>query len=86
MNSTLRKIPGIGDVPIIGKLFQSKVSGRDRTELVVLITPEILPSDSPGVTSELPRLVEPFMPALPDNRTIEPPPPPFTGPAQTPAP
>jgi pilus assembly protein CpaC len=58
MNSTLQKIPGIGDIPILGKLFQSKQAQKDRTELVVIITPHILPRNSPGVTSELPRMPE----------------------------
>src|SRR6266550_506995 len=60
MNSTLQKIPGIGDIPILGQLFRSKAAQKNRTELVVLITPEILPTGSNGVTGQLPRLGEPF--------------------------
>ena len=53
MQSTMQKIPGIGDIPIIGYLFRSKVANKEQTELVVMITPEILPSrltgrDQPG--------------------------------------
>lgn len=84
MNTTLRKIPGIGDIPILGRLFQSKAAQRERTELVVMITPEILPNDSPGVTAALPRLGEPFMPPLPANRSIDPPPPAFGVPTPEP--
>ena len=51
MNTTLRKIPGIGDIPILGRLFQSKAAQKERTELVVMITPEILANNSPGVTA-----------------------------------
>src|SRR4029079_10867905 len=43
MNTTLRKIPGIGDIPILGLLFQSKAAQKEQTELVVMITPHILP-------------------------------------------
>ena len=43
MNSTLQKIPGIGDIPILGLLFKSKAAQKDQTELVVMITPQILP-------------------------------------------
>ncbi|MBI4264017.1 MAG: type II and III secretion system protein family protein [Acidobacteria bacterium] len=85
MNSALQKIPGIGDIPILGYLFRSKAARKDQTELVVIITPEILPTDSAGVTSELPRLNEPFLPREPENRTIEPPPPAFTPPSAPPA-
>jgi pilus assembly protein CpaC len=38
----LSKIPGIGDIPIIGHLFRSKNLSRSRTELVVLVTPHIV--------------------------------------------
>jgi pilus assembly protein CpaC len=36
------KVPGIGDIPIIGHLFRSKNLSRSRTELVVLVTPHIV--------------------------------------------
>ena len=38
----MQKIPGIGDIPILGQLFQSKAAQKDQTELVVMITPSIL--------------------------------------------
>jgi len=77
VNSSLQKIPGIGDIPILGLLFKSKAAQKGQTELVVMITPEILPNDSVGVTPNLPRPVERFM--TPPRRTFDPPPPPFTG-------
>lgn len=36
------RIPGIGDVPILGALFRSTQFQRSMTELVVLVTPEIV--------------------------------------------
>jgi pilus assembly protein CpaC len=39
---TFEKIPFIGDIPILGKLFQSKSKNRTNTELMVLVTPEIV--------------------------------------------
>ena len=77
MNSTLQKIPGIGDIPILGLLFKSKAAQKNQTELVVMITPQILPRMSPGVTPNLPRQPEPYMPPMPTKRTLEPPPPAF---------
>jgi pilus assembly protein CpaC len=77
MNSTLQKIPGIGDIPILGQLFRSKAAQKNRTELVVMITPQILRSNSTGVTSTLPRIAEPYLPALPDTQSLDVPPPPF---------
>lgn len=38
----MSKIPGIGDLPIIGHLFRSKNVNRSRTELLVIVTPRIV--------------------------------------------
>ncbi|MBI2186624.1 MAG: pilus assembly protein N-terminal domain-containing protein [Acidobacteria bacterium] len=79
MTQTLSKVPGIGDIPILGYLFRSKAARKDQTELVVMITPQILPQDSSGVTGDLPRLQEPFLPRLQEDESIPAPPPPYTG-------
>jgi pilus assembly protein CpaC len=39
---SLSKIPGIGSLPVLGKLFQSKAVARSHSELLVMITPEIV--------------------------------------------
>jgi pilus assembly protein CpaC len=78
MNTTLQKIPGIGDVPILGLLFKSKAASKEQTELVVMITPQILPRNSPGVTTRLPSTPEPFLAPLPAKKLVEPLPPAFT--------
>jgi pilus assembly protein CpaC len=39
---TFQKIPFIGDIPILGKLFQSISKNRTNTELLVIVTPEIV--------------------------------------------
>ena len=79
MNSTLQKIPGIGDIPILGQLFRSKAAQKNRTELVVMITPHILRSNSLGVSPTLPRQAEPYLPALPEAQSMDAPPPAFGG-------
>lgn len=38
----MSKLPGIGDIPILGNLFRSKDVTRSNTELVVLVTPHIV--------------------------------------------
>ena len=60
VSSTMQKIPGIGDIPVLGLLFKSKAAQKHQTELVVMITPEILPNNSKGVTPNLPRTPEPY--------------------------
>jgi hypothetical protein len=72
VSSTMQKIPGLGDIPILGLLFRSKAAQKNQTELVVMITPEILPNNSRGVTPNLPRTPEPFMPPLSQDQSVAP--------------
>ena len=46
------KIPFLGDIPIIGKFFQSMQKTRTNTELIVIVTPEILAPIGPGLLPE----------------------------------
>lgn len=41
-NDTFQKIPFIGDIPIIGKLFQSELKTKNDSELIIIVTPEIV--------------------------------------------
>jgi pilus assembly protein CpaC len=77
MNTTMQKIPGIGDIPILGLLFKSKAAQKNQTELVVMITPEILANNSPGVTPNLPKLAEPYLPPITMKKDVPVPAPAF---------
>jgi pilus assembly protein CpaC len=68
ITSQMSKIPGIGDIPILGYLFRSKAAQKNQTELVVMITPTILRRGSTGVSPKLPDLIEPYMP--PATKTL----------------
>jgi pilus assembly protein CpaC len=39
---SFEKIPFIGDIPVLGKLFQSKSVSKTNTELIVIVTPELV--------------------------------------------
>jgi pilus assembly protein CpaC len=39
---TLARIPGLADIPIIGKLFTSKSISKQNSELLVIVTPELV--------------------------------------------
>jgi pilus assembly protein CpaC len=41
-SESLSKVPGIGNIPVLGKLFQSKQLTRNNSELMVIITPEVV--------------------------------------------
>jgi pilus assembly protein CpaC len=47
----LEKIPGLGDVPLLGKLFQSRSLNKSRNELMVLVTPRLV---QPVTSAHLP--------------------------------
>ena len=44
----LSKVPGIGDLPVLGQLFRSSSYSKSKTELLILITPRIVKPLSPG--------------------------------------
>ncbi len=49
-----RKIPALGEVPVLGPLFSSVEFQRDQTELVVLVTPELIDPISPDQVTYIP--------------------------------
>ncbi len=83
VTDSLRKVPGIGDIPILGWLFKSKALQKNQTELVVMITPSIIKRGQMGVSEALPSEIEPFLGA-PAKRL--PPPEPYVGSPRYPAP
>jgi pilus assembly protein CpaC len=75
----MSKVPGIGSVPILGRLFQSRSTTRSNTELVVIVTPHIVdPVRTPMPAPTLPKPVVPFMDnskfdeSIPGNRSAGP--------------
>lgn len=47
VTNEMSKIPGLGDIPILGKLFQSRNLRKTNTELMVLVTARLVgPSDT----------------------------------------
>lgn len=54
---SLSKIPGFSSIPYIGKLFQSKSVQKSNSELLVIVTPELVAPISAG--EALPDLVRP---------------------------
>jgi pilus assembly protein CpaC len=59
---SLSKIPFISNVPVLGKLFQSVSRQRQNTELIVLVTPEIVDPIPAGAPLPLPKLPGAFLP------------------------
>ena len=41
LNDSASRIPGLSAIPLLGTLFKSRSENKSRTELIVLVTPEI---------------------------------------------
>jgi pilus assembly protein CpaC len=57
LTEQLSKIPGLGDIPFFGKLFRSKTLQKNNSELLVIVTPEIvrpIPAGQPTPTLKMP--------------------------------
>ena len=88
---TFEKIPFIGDIPILGKFFQSKSINRTNTELIVLVTPELVAPIAAGAATPALKYPTKFLPPNsnipmnnPDAKTADnmPAPPPVTMPVE----
>jgi pilus assembly protein CpaC len=91
-NEAFQKIPFLGDIPILGKFFQSIQRTKTDTELVVIVTPEIVAPIEPGSALPALKYPQPFLPPntgiamnTPDAKTPAntPPTPPATIPVET---
>jgi len=61
LTKQLDKIPWIGDVPVLGKLFQSHNYNSSKSELLVLVTPRIVKPLNPDQLPHGPQFPVPFM-------------------------
>jgi pilus assembly protein CpaC len=59
----LSKVPGISAIPVLGKLFQSKNYSRNNSELMVIITPEVVRPIPVGQPTPDLTYPSPFLPA-----------------------
>jgi pilus assembly protein CpaC len=60
---TFEKIPFIGDIPILGKFFQSISKTKTNTELIVIVTPEIVAPIPAGTPVPQIKYPESFLPS-----------------------
>jgi pilus assembly protein CpaC len=61
------KVPGLSSIPILGKLFQTKSVQKDASELLIIITPELV---RPIPATQAPPELKYSLPFLPDNSPI----------------
>ena len=61
VTDTIDKVPFLGDLPILGKFFQSKSHEKENTELIVIVTPEIVRPIPQGAPLPQLKYTVPFM-------------------------
>ena len=68
----MNKIPGIGDIPILGKLFQSKSFNKSKNELLVIVTPHVIRPLAPDQIPHGPNFPQPFLDQAPASQPAAP--------------
>lgn len=61
----LSKIPGIGDIPVLGRLFRSRSLNKSRNELLVVVTPRIVQPVAAEKAPHGPEFPAPFLEPVP---------------------
>jgi pilus assembly protein CpaC len=62
---TMEKVPGFGDIPLLGRLFRSRSTQKSKDELLVVITARFVHPLSPEEQAKLPDMPSAFLPAVP---------------------
>lgn len=53
VQDAVTKVPILGDIPILGNLFKNVVKTYERTSLLVLILPEVIPTNSDNIADKI---------------------------------
>ena len=64
VTESMSRIPGLASLPILGNLFKSKDEKKSRTELIVMVTPEITEPLQAGDVKALPMMPNQFLAPL----------------------
>jgi pilus assembly protein CpaC len=62
------KIPGLGDLPILGQFFKSRSISKSQDELLVMVTPHIVRLDAPTKPTPLPQFPDTFLKPSPAKK------------------
>jgi pilus assembly protein CpaC len=63
-DESLSRIPGLSAIPLLGQIFKSRSENKSKTELVVLVSPEIVDPLNPGDQAPLPVMPREFLPPV----------------------
>lgn len=60
-NEVFARMPGLSNIPLLGQLFRSRNENRQKTELIVMVTPEFVDPQSASDKKMLPNLPGGFL-------------------------
>ncbi|SPF53474.1 Type II and III secretion system protein [Candidatus Sulfopaludibacter sp. SbA4] len=66
---TAEKVMGLGDIPILGKLFRSRSTQKSTDELLVVITPHFVRPLTPEEKAKLPDMPATFLPTVMEEKS-----------------
>ena len=67
VNETINRVPGLGHIPLLGKIFTSRSKQKNNTELLVFVTPEFPEPYEPGEEwPDVPRPLD-FLPPVTED-------------------
>jgi Flp pilus assembly secretin CpaC len=69
VQDSLNRIPGLSSIPLLGALFKSRDERKNKTELIVMVTPEITKPLEPGEIPPIPAMPREFIaPTVPAEK------------------
>jgi len=68
VTETADKLIGLGDIPILGKLFRSRSTQKSTDELLVVITPHFVKPLTPEEKAKLPDMPTAFLPTVVEEK------------------
>lgn len=66
----MSKIPGLANIPILGNLFKSRLERKSKTELIVIVTPEIVKPYNPDDKLPIPEFPKEWLQPFKVNKKV----------------
>jgi len=67
VNDTMAKVPGLANIPILGALFKTRSENKTKTELIVMVTPELTMPLQMSDPKPMPSFPREFLPNVTPN-------------------
>jgi general secretion pathway protein D len=65
------KVPGLGDIPLLGNLFRSNDKNNTKTELMVILTPRVIPGQDADWEGRIERMNDKMINRLQDPTRVK---------------